>query len=155
MAIPTFQAKLSEQIKMVNYGAAVSFRKQILQCKFILEPTATDVPSQNGLAERPNQTLGAMTRCILHAASLGSEYWSFALVHAAHLKNHLLHQAISGTSYERYTGHWPSEILAHFWIPAWNASWYKILDQCRDKGRFGQLMQKLHDVTALYMLWTY
>jgi hypothetical protein len=84
-----------------------------MQCDFLVEPTAPDILSQNGLAKGPYQTLGTMTRCILHAANLGSEYWSFALVHAEYFKSHLLHQAINCPPYERYTRHRPSEKYLH------------------------------------------
>ncbi len=54
---------------------------------FILEPTAAGAPFQNGLAERPNQTLAIMARCLLHSANIGPEFWSYALLHAVYLKN--------------------------------------------------------------------
>jgi hypothetical protein len=37
--------------------------------------------------------LGNWMRCILHTSGFGSEYWSFALFHAAHTYNLLLHSA--------------------------------------------------------------
>ncbi len=79
-----------------------------MESNFIMEPTAPGAPFQNGLAERPNQTLGTMIRCLLHSANLGSEYWSFALIHATYLKNRLPHSAINDTPFHAYTGHKPS-----------------------------------------------
>ena len=52
------------------------FRKMVSEENYILEPTAAYTPEQNGMAERPNRTLGQMTRCLLHSAGLGDEYWS-------------------------------------------------------------------------------
>jgi transposase InsO family protein len=74
-----------------------SFQEAILKANFILEPTAPDAPAQNGIAERPNQTLSTMVRCLLHSANLGHEYWSFALLHAVYLKNRLPHSSINTT----------------------------------------------------------
>jgi hypothetical protein len=84
------------------------FQEAIMKCNYLLEPTAPDAPSQNGLAERPNQSLGTIVRCLLHAAGLGSEYWSFALLHATYLKNRLPHQSIEYTPYQKYTGRKPT-----------------------------------------------
>jgi dUTP pyrophosphatase len=75
---------------------------------YLLEPTAGGAPSQNGLAERPNQTMGNMVRCLLHSADLGPEYWSFALLHTVYLKNRLPYSATNDTPYRIYTGHKPS-----------------------------------------------
>lgn len=52
-----------------------SFRKAVMTQGYNLEPTAAGAPSQNGLAERPNQTFGNMVRCLLYFAGLGPEYW--------------------------------------------------------------------------------
>ncbi len=71
-------------------------------------PTAPDAPHQNGLAEWPNQTLANLTRCVLHTASLGSEYWPFALIHSVYLKNRLPHQTTKQTPLLLYTGQQPS-----------------------------------------------
>lgn len=58
----------------------------IAKTKFLLEPTAPDAPSQNGMAER----------------------WSFALLHAVYLKNRIPHSATGDTPYHAYTGTRPS-----------------------------------------------
>jgi hypothetical protein len=64
-------------------------------------------PFQNGIAERPNQTMATIVHCLLHSAQLGPEYWSYALLHAAYLKNKLPHIAIHTTPYQAYTGQRP------------------------------------------------
>jgi len=53
----------------------------------MVQPTASDASFQNGIAERPNHTLGDMMRSLLMSANLGPEYWSWALLHAIYLKN--------------------------------------------------------------------
>jgi hypothetical protein len=88
--------------------ASQDFRQLVMDTGYILEPTASGAPFQNGLAEWPNQTLGTMTRCLLHSANLGPEYWSFALLHAVYLKNRPPHTATNDTPYHCYTGSRPS-----------------------------------------------
>ena len=44
-----------------------------------------------------------MMRCMLHAADLGPQYWSFALVHAAKLYNPLPHSSINQTPLQAFT----------------------------------------------------
>jgi hypothetical protein len=67
--------------------ASHSFQHMVKQMDFILQPTASDASFQNGIAERPNHTLGDMMRSLLMSANLGPEYWSWALLHAIYLKN--------------------------------------------------------------------
>ncbi len=85
------------------YGSH-AFQQAVCDAGFLIEPTASDASFQNGIAERPNRTFGNMMRSLLHAAGLGPEYWSWALIHAAYLKNRLPHSAIPITPYEAYTG---------------------------------------------------
>ncbi len=51
--------------------ASQDFRKLALDAGYLLEPTGSGAPFQNGLAERPNQTFGQMVRCLLHSSGLG------------------------------------------------------------------------------------
>jgi hypothetical protein len=92
------------------------FKSVIDAAGYILEPTAADTPFQNGMAERPNRSLGNMVRCLLHSANLGPEYWSFALQHAVYLKNRIPHRIINMTPYQAYTGH-RRKIFKSFWVP--------------------------------------
>jgi hypothetical protein len=84
------------------------FQHMAKEMGFILEPTASDASFQNGIAERPNRTLGNMMRALLHGANLGPQYWSWALLHAVYLKNRLPHQSTLTTPYQAYTGHKPN-----------------------------------------------
>ena len=72
--------------------------------QYKLEPTAASAPHQNGMAERPEQTLGTMMRCMLHAAVLGQEFWSFALIHAVRIFNMMPHSVTGQTPYYALTG---------------------------------------------------
>jgi hypothetical protein len=95
-----------------------SFCETIQEAGYLLEPTGAGAPFQNGMAERPNQTLGQMVRCLLHSSGLGPEYWLFAIQHAIYLKNRLPHMAIGHTPYQAYTGKPPNmEQLRVFGCP--------------------------------------
>ncbi len=84
------------------------FRKIINDHGFIMDRTAPYAAFQNGIAERPNRTFGKMVRSLLHAAALGPEYWSFALLHAVYVKNRIRHCATNQVPYTMYTGTKPS-----------------------------------------------
>jgi len=87
--------------------SSTAFQAMADQEGFILQPTATDASFQNGMAERPNRTLGTIMRCLLHNAGLGPQYWSWALTHAVYLKNRLPHRAIGCTPFEAWSGKKP------------------------------------------------
>lgn len=55
--------------------------------QYILQPTGAYASKQNGLAEKPNQDLAQIMRCLLYSAGLDSRFWSYALCHAVYLKN--------------------------------------------------------------------
>ena len=82
------------------------FRTLVLLKGYLLEPTASDDPAQNGMVENPNKTLGKITRTLLYNAGLGSEYRSYAMTHAVYLKNRLPHAAhdFKKTPFECLTG---------------------------------------------------
>ena len=88
-------------------GHSTKFSTMIAQCGYALEETGPDASSQNGLAERPNRTFGQMMRCMLHSAELGPEFWSYAIIHAAYIKNRLYHHSIKTTPYQCMTGNKP------------------------------------------------
>ena len=74
-------------------GASIAFRNMIKDSGYTLLTTGTDSSAQNGLAEKPNQDLARIMRCLLYSLGLGSEFWSYALRHAVYLKNRLPHSA--------------------------------------------------------------
>ena len=88
-----------------------AFQEMIAKENYIIEPTGAYTPEQNGLAERPNQTIGQMTRCLLHSAGMEDKYWSYALQHAVYLKNRIPHCSIKKTPYEAFYGKQPD--LSH------------------------------------------
>ena len=63
-----------------------AFRELIDSFDYNLEVTAPRTSKKNRIAERPNRTLSQMMRCMLHSANMGSQYWSYALVHATYVK---------------------------------------------------------------------
>ena len=78
------------------------------QFGYILQKTATDSSSQNGLAERPHQTLATMVRCLLYSASLTTLFWADALVYAVYVNNRLYHSGIDAIPYAQWTGKRPN-----------------------------------------------
>ena len=79
----------------------------IVKAGFTLEVTGSNNSKQNGIAERPHRTLAQMVRCLLHSAGLGPEDWSYALLHAVHIKNRLPHSTLDMSPYEAITGSVP------------------------------------------------
>ena len=84
------------------------FKTMCVKEGFLMEPTAADASFQNGLAERPNRSLAVIMRCLLRNSGLGPEYWSWALVHAAYIKNRLPHRSTGQTPYFGWSGKKPS-----------------------------------------------
>ena len=80
------------------------FRNLLAKHRYLMEKTATDTSSQNGIAERPHQTLGAMVRCLLYAAAMPVQFWADALVYAAYLTNRLYHVGVADVPYNIWTG---------------------------------------------------
>ena len=78
---------------------------------YVMEPTGSDCPHQNGKVERLNGTFGIMVRALLYSSGLPPKYWSAALVHAVYLKNRLWHSALTLTPFEAWTGDPPD--LSH------------------------------------------
>ena len=60
------------------------------------------------MAEHPNQSLRQMMHCPIQSATLGPECWSFALLHAIYLKNHLYNTTVKDATFHAYTGQKPS-----------------------------------------------
>ena len=75
---------------------------------YVVEPTGADSPSQNGGAEKWNDTLAVTTRALLYGASLPAKYWSAALTHAAYLHNRRVHHGTNNTPFELWYGRKPN-----------------------------------------------
>ena len=80
------------------------FRALLVKHKYLLQKTATDTSSQNGMVERPHQSLGAMVRCLLYASALPVQFWADALVYAIYITNRLYHAGIQDVPYNVWTG---------------------------------------------------
>jgi len=74
---------------------------------YVVEPTGADSPSQNGGAEKWNDTLAVTTRALLYSSGLHAKFWSAALVHAVYLHNRRVHSATKITPYEGLKGKKP------------------------------------------------
>ncbi len=88
-------------------GKSKEFLDLLTELNFTPELTGTDNSQQNSRAERPHRDLGQMMRCLLHSASLGPEYWTYALVFAVHVKNRIPHRSLHMTPYQAFTGRKP------------------------------------------------
>ena len=67
------------------------FEKLCNEKGYSLEHTAADSSSQNGIAERPNETLGNMLRATMHSSGIDGKYWSDVLLQVVFIKNKLPH----------------------------------------------------------------
>jgi hypothetical protein len=78
-----------------------AFRSDMMEKHlYVVKPTGADSPSQNGGAEKWNDTLAVTTRALLYGASLPTKYWSAALTHAAYLHNRRVHHGTNSTPFE-------------------------------------------------------
>lgn len=70
--------------------------------------TAPYTPQQNGVVERRNRTVAAMTRSFLKGAKLPSFMWGEAVRHSVYVLNRLPTRILRGkTPYEAWTGYKP------------------------------------------------
>ena len=83
---------------------STEFRTFLVGTGYMLQKTAADTSSQNGMVERPHQSLGAMVRCMLYAAQLPAQFWADAIVYAVYISNRLYHSTIEQVLYNIWTG---------------------------------------------------
>jgi hypothetical protein len=76
----------------------------LTEFRYKVEPTGADSPSQNGQAEKWNDTFAVTTRALLYGASLGPKYWSAALLHAVYLHNCRVHSRTGVTPFKGWWG---------------------------------------------------
>ena len=87
-----------------SLAESAQFRTLLITHGYLLEKTATDTSSQNGVAERPHRTLGTMTRCLLYSSQMPIYFWADAIVYAAYIYNRLYHDTIGAVPYNSWTG---------------------------------------------------
>ncbi len=84
------------------------FQNLVRNSSYILTPTGPYASTQNGLAEKPNQDLANIMRCLLYGAGLSSKIWTYALRHSVYLKNKWPHSSLNWmTPYEAVNKHKP------------------------------------------------
>lgn len=108
------------KIRSDNEGSLATsdaFRKEMLEEHgYMVEPTATDASSQNGLTERPHKTFGIMLRCtMLYAAGQSMLFWAKALVYVNYIYDRLYHSAIGMTPFQAWTGRKPTVKHMRMW----------------------------------------
>jgi ribosomal protein S12 len=87
-----------------SLAESLHFRRMLAKVGYSLEKTASDASSQNGVAERPHQTLAAMVRCLLYASSLSVTFWADALIYATYVNNRMYNAGVTNTPYTLWTG---------------------------------------------------
>ena len=65
-----------------EFVSSHAFRHMVSGLGYDLTSTAPDASHQNGIVERPHQTLKERICCMLYAARLGIEFWVDVLIHA-------------------------------------------------------------------------
>jgi hypothetical protein len=64
---------------------STKFRQILSTHGYTLQKTTTDPTSQNGLAERPHLTLGAVTQCLFYAAAIPVSFWADAMLYTSNV----------------------------------------------------------------------
>jgi hypothetical protein len=82
--------------------------------RYVLEPTGSDSPPQNGAVEIYNGKLAVRTCSLLYISGLPAKYWSSALLHSVYLHNRLVHTTTKITPFEAYYGLRPD--LSHLMV---------------------------------------
>ncbi len=109
-----------------------------------VEPTGANSLSQNGQAEKCNNTFAITTCALLYGVALEPKYWSAALLHEVYLHNRCVHSRTGITPFEGWWGINPN-------------LWYLKLFGARVcMKRTGDLRSKLdeHDFTSLFLGYT-
>jgi hypothetical protein len=105
----------------------------------IIETTAPYSPSQNGVAERFNQTLLELACAMLIKKDLPVFLWDKAVAHAAYLYNRVPTHALNGiTPHEAWTGQKPS--MVHLQKFGCNV---RILDESKNRSKLSPKSKKM------------
>ena len=88
-------------------------------------------PAQNGLAEQMNRTIMDTARCLLEDSKLDKEFWGYAVLTAAHIRNRLpLRSHHDMLPLEHWTGKQPD--IGHLRVFE-SRAWVYILNERRQK----------------------
>ena len=98
--------------------------------RYVLKPTESDSPLQNGVVEIYNGKLTVRTCSLLYGSGLPAKYWSSALLHSVYLHNQLVHTNMKITPFEAYYGLQPD--LSHLKVFGSRVC-VKISEICRGK----------------------
>jgi hypothetical protein len=71
---------------------------------YVMEPTGTNSPSQNGAIDIYNNKLAIHAHTLLYGSGLPTKYWSAALLHSVYLANRLVHTVTKKTPCEAFYG---------------------------------------------------
>ena len=97
-------------IRSDNGGEFISqkFKSLLEKNKIKHEMSAPYSPHQNGTAERHWRTLFEMGRCLLLHSNLSKEFWPYAVMTAAYMRNRCFNNRLKQTAYFAITGRKPN-----------------------------------------------
>ena len=80
---------------------------------YVMEPTGTNSPSQNGAVKIYSNKLAIHARTLLYGSGLPAKFWSATQLHLVYLANRLVHLVMKTTPFEAFYGMKPmSHILS-------------------------------------------
>lgn len=102
--------------------------------------TARDSPSQNGIAERFNRTIGQMVRALLLDSGAPKTFWAEAAATAVYLYNRLPHSSLAGrTPHEGWWGNRPA--LDH--LRVFGATAFILTPKCQRGGKLNPVADRV------------
>jgi hypothetical protein len=99
--IKQFQVSTRLILKRVHSDGGSEFNNKLL-LDFLKKQgteytyTTTDTPQLNGIAERMNQTITTMVRCMLKHGNLPAELWIYAYLYATYIHNRVCQPSLQG-----------------------------------------------------------
>ena len=95
-----------KRLRSDNGGEYISeeFKSLLLKNHIKHETSAPYSPHQNGTAERAWRSIFDMARCLLIDAELPKQFWTYAVMTSAHIRNRCYNPRIGKTPYECLTG---------------------------------------------------
>ena len=107
-------------IRSDNGGEFISqkFESLLEKNKIKHEKSTSYSPHQNGTAERHWRTLFEMGRCLLLHSNLSKEFWPYAVMAAAYIRNRCFNNRLKQAAYFAITGRKPNYFVKHvnFWV---------------------------------------